>query len=118
MVLTIRFTPPGVSSKVPTIEFTPGGVSSKVPTIELTPGGVSSKLLAVELIHRTIKSMPRTLDVMVKTIVVQVPSVGRLGGSVEETVASVPGNLPAVSAMGPLAVQCPSNNFSRIEALT
>ena len=94
-----------------TIESMPGA-------FELTPPGVSSKLLAVELIHPTIELMVRALDVMVKTIVVQLPSVSRMGSSVGATGLSVAGKVPSVSANGALAVQWPSSNFSRIEALT
>jgi hypothetical protein len=57
------------------------------------------------------------LDGTVKTVVMQVSSVSRRGQSVAVIVAGVAGNIPIVSAKGPLAVQCPSNNFSRIEAL-
>jgi hypothetical protein len=87
-------------------------------TLELTLRSVSSSVLAVELIHRTLDSTLGTFDGTVKTVVVQLPSVSRLGPSIAVTVASIAGNLAIVSAKGPLVVQCPSSNFSRIEALT
>ena len=72
----------------------------------------------MKLIRLTLKLTVRGLNGIVKTVVMKVSIVRRRRPSVAVNVATVAGNVPGVSAKGPLAVQCPSSNFSRIEALT